>query len=528
MPSRVFGSKRFSLPHQIKPGPGLAGAIHEMRNQVEAAFAQLQNDGPTYLARADWYVDPVAGNDDNSGATSTTAIKTFSELARRWGPGRPLLNPPVRTGNSSTAKVTTIYLMGEAPAEDPFTAALSLGYSTHLVIVGLPGAPLATATIATVTPVTASTNVAASITSSEIADFTPYLGKRCRVTASTTTANVGAIFWIAKAVGANTARISQAGTADVTNAPMSFGNTAGSNVVLTVGDTFVVEELPKLRWGGVGLHAQAGGTVAVTTSSRLGLISIEIAPTDAAGSTRDLVTLVSEGNILSVVKACRFTTQLGHFSGGITPAIGTTGGFDQTASFVNCCFNTALATGMNAKFGSEVLLHSGLSLNGSIAVLVSGTCTMQGHFLSQGGVGTQAPVIVQGTLRVTSMGVCDSPTHGILVGGRKDGLRGQVWAVTGGPAGGGLWGKDNAAYGVATSSGCRFGYTATAPLTLTGTSGDFSLGGANTGRKWDEAAGAGAGAWTAPVTLTWPNLVTNGSLHNVQQDAHALLVEAQV
>ncbi len=39
------------------------------------------------LAQADWYIDPVSGDDRNDGATASTALKTWAEWAERMGVG---------------------------------------------------------------------------------------------------------------------------------------------------------------------------------------------------------------------------------------------------------------------------------------------------------------------------------------------------------------------------------------------------------------------------------------------------------
>jgi hypothetical protein len=60
-----------------------------------ASVSSVVFEVPVYLqswaSQATWYIDPSAGDDNNNGATSTTALKTFSEVARRL----PILTQPV-------------------------------------------------------------------------------------------------------------------------------------------------------------------------------------------------------------------------------------------------------------------------------------------------------------------------------------------------------------------------------------------------------------------------------------------------
>jgi hypothetical protein len=56
-------------------------------------------------AQTAWFVDPVAGSDENTGLTSLTAVKHKAELARRWGTWSPTFNG---------ATVTITYVSADA------------------------------------------------------------------------------------------------------------------------------------------------------------------------------------------------------------------------------------------------------------------------------------------------------------------------------------------------------------------------------------------------------------------------------
>jgi hypothetical protein len=72
------------------------------------AMMALAGESPNVpaLDQPVWFIDPVNGNNNNDGSTAGTALKTLTELSRRWGKGNTLspqngsvLSPPTVTVN---------------------------------------------------------------------------------------------------------------------------------------------------------------------------------------------------------------------------------------------------------------------------------------------------------------------------------------------------------------------------------------------------------------------------------------------
>jgi hypothetical protein len=96
---------------------------------------------PDPLLQSLWFVDPIRGDDNNSGATKTDALKTLTQIVVRWGSRSPYLANP-----------TTIYILGDIPTTDGWAGMCPVfGPGASLVFQGQLGIPLATVTIGTYT-----------------------------------------------------------------------------------------------------------------------------------------------------------------------------------------------------------------------------------------------------------------------------------------------------------------------------------------------------------------------------------------
>jgi len=81
-------------------------------------------DESAWTGQTTWFVDPSGGSDDNSGLTSGTALQTFAELQRRWGP-RPRFTSTV-----------TVTLLGDSA--EPAVLRADLANGAELELVGSP------------------------------------------------------------------------------------------------------------------------------------------------------------------------------------------------------------------------------------------------------------------------------------------------------------------------------------------------------------------------------------------------------
>jgi len=189
--------------------------------------AAVNNANPWAL-QATWYVDPVSGDDENSGATSGAPLQTFLEFTRRV--------------QGATIGNTTVYLLSagaELRGEVAFKET-----TDSLTIDGQSAATtLLTSVVNTHTVASSTTNEWYLLTISGVTDMTPYLSKRVRVTSGP---RLDAICWIGKenpdGAGLSVTRIS---------APV-IGD-ANTPVVLQPGDEIVIEDLVSigtinLRW----------------------------------------------------------------------------------------------------------------------------------------------------------------------------------------------------------------------------------------------------------------------------------------
>ncbi len=118
----------------------------------------------SWQTQATWYIDPAAGDDENDGATTTTALATWAEFTRRL---------------EAISLVTTVTILSNI-AEPLLGQFRGLNTTATLSIVGNPTI-LATATGTTFAdPVRSGAQSPGTMTAGNIADFTPYLGKILR------------------------------------------------------------------------------------------------------------------------------------------------------------------------------------------------------------------------------------------------------------------------------------------------------------------------------------------------------------
>jgi hypothetical protein len=172
-----------------------------------------------YWTQSAWFIDPIGGNDMADGATAATALSTLAELSRRIGDGRLMQS-------------TTVTLLSDVPNADVFAFWGEIGgVQSRLTIVGTPtllAGPVAITSVVNQVVGTARQKVVVTGF-----DWTPYVGKRCRVVTSSAGTPIGTRFWVEK-VGATTDEA-------FTSRP-HFGGTPGVRN-LVAGDEFVVEEL---------------------------------------------------------------------------------------------------------------------------------------------------------------------------------------------------------------------------------------------------------------------------------------------
>jgi len=175
--------------------------------------------------QSDWYVDDISGSDEFSGSDPSAALKTFSELRRRTWKYQP-------------AQPTVVHIMSDMAEDLLLSIASSTAASFTLDGSGYSVA-LHSGTISTFTNRNSSTPEWSLLTDIGVADWTPYRGRRIRLTSGS---NTGAVAGIMKenpgGLGNNVARVG----------PFASGTTATHTEVFPIAtDQYVIENLIAVR-----------------------------------------------------------------------------------------------------------------------------------------------------------------------------------------------------------------------------------------------------------------------------------------
>lgn len=183
-----------------------------------------------------WYIDPTLGNDENNGLTSGTALKTYAELIRRWGPKPDIIQS------------TNIYFLGNMPTSDPIF--LSEVAAPNNILFNGKLTALATGTL---TSYAAQVN---NVSLVQIGDaglvstgFAPYVGKRLRFTSG---AASGMYVWIQRDDG----YITDGYKASVLTPSNLFGFANAAP-----GDTYVIEDLSQVTISNISAKGTDDSTI---------------------------------------------------------------------------------------------------------------------------------------------------------------------------------------------------------------------------------------------------------------------------
>jgi len=149
-----------------------------------------------WLRQPTWFIDPIAGNDRNTGLDSGHAIKTFAELARRWG----------RIGTCKFDQATTVTVTSSPPVGDIFDSIIAFGESGSLKIVGTPTI-VASSSFTNVGNINRATPLMQTVTDTAVlgGSWTPYVGTHM-IRNTTAGPRLGATAWVAFDLGSQTCR----------------------------------------------------------------------------------------------------------------------------------------------------------------------------------------------------------------------------------------------------------------------------------------------------------------------------------
>ena len=193
--------------------------------------------GEPYISQADWYIDPVAG-DDTAAGTIGAPLKTLTEWASRMG--------------QSTIQITmNVHVLSDLAADDMPMGPINVGVGGVLTIEATP-IVVQSSTFSAVTTANPATNTPWSATAAAVNwGAVIEAGQRIRMTAG---ASADAIAWPMFDHGGGVSDFSWPMTADPTLGP--YGQ---SQETLTA-NTFDVEQLVKLTNFSLWVYVVAGAT----------------------------------------------------------------------------------------------------------------------------------------------------------------------------------------------------------------------------------------------------------------------------
>lgn len=212
---------------------------------------------PPWLLRSTWYVDPAGASDDeNDGATAGTALKTMRELRRRFGP-YPMFNPPLAGDGASYLIV--VHLLSSMADDDYLDLDWNLPRDVTMWIRGTSTTVRSSlGGLTAVTPIDSGNpqpggGTPLSVTDATVVSWAADVGKRFRILETSPGANDGGFCWVAKDIGANSARMSPFVLNNIVTAPDTISPQTWSgfwgNTPPPLARSYVIEDLPTLNIG---------------------------------------------------------------------------------------------------------------------------------------------------------------------------------------------------------------------------------------------------------------------------------------
>lgn len=478
----VANGAAFTVDNITVEATALGGATRWVRKLTYNAIWRLGRDN--------WYIDPVAGNDENTGLTPATALKTCLELWRRWGSQNL-----VKQSGASPNFAVNIHLLGDIVSPDSLILDCVLDDLTEIAVVATPTTIIASPAGATaMTPQSTATNTPWSLTDAVTAG-TITVGARLRWTAG---AAAGGTAWAAKNLGGNSWRFSQP---QKSNIPTFSAFPTPVNPAAN--DAYVVERLTHVAIGYFNITQQ---NVADNFFTLVSLSDIQI----TAGIGGQQINWASNDIVdtIYVFDQCQFANSI----------------IVRGLYFSNCGFLSG------SDFRDLIWLTGGLMTGAQLyAWQGGGNGTLSGSPLIQGTFG----LVAGNSSIIGDVGIFDTVAGvggigaGLVVGpfGAGGGTTAQGAVLINGTAGS-IWGAGNAGVGIHVRSGNRavIGQSALSIPTITGALGDFRLGETGQERSFVDATGV----YSPVIAPTWANYVNPAQFahnaHNVGQACHLVVL----
>jgi hypothetical protein len=227
-----------------KTSPLVPDGITVVAAPTAGNWVRLELPNLTWQLQANWYIDETVGDDENTGASSIVPLQTWAEYSRRVGEG------PLTISHTVTLLSTLNQDLVVRTRMDDET--------NTITIVGVRSAPIYSGSFTGVTNQNAAANQELQLTDAALPVSWTASGLVDKLCVLTSGPNAGAAGWIAKDMGANTAR-----------ATKFFNQGANTYVEPAVGETFEVVDLGLVVGALFGIE---GGNV------RCSLQDLRIAP----------------------------------------------------------------------------------------------------------------------------------------------------------------------------------------------------------------------------------------------------------
>jgi hypothetical protein len=247
---------------------------------------RLNQPHPSWRLQATWVIDPVSGNDENTGVDSGHAIKTCAERQRRVGV------------EYRAPQATTITYLSSPPTADVEQFFTSVGFNSNLTVQGT-RTVVATGTLTGFTPRNRATQTKNVIADTGLSGgFAAHVHRFMKITGG---ARAGTEWDIARDLGGGSAEITTPGTTSLT------GDGAFTRSTPQAGDTYEIVTVPALQcaswnfFSGSPQPLSSGFNKVIIQDLELNFGS------EFTGTTTDNASTLG-GNAYTTMKTCRVDT----------------------------------------------------------------------------------------------------------------------------------------------------------------------------------------------------------------------------
>jgi hypothetical protein len=359
---------RFPVPVAPATYIDIAKAIAAVYTELEKLLTNqptVASYGVNWLV-ADWYIDGTVGDDANSGVVIGAPLKTGAELLRRLGP------------YAMWPQSVTVHVLANGMIDALVLRGLMMVAGNHLDVIGTPTQVADAGTVTSFSARNHVTPIADQITSTLVADWTPYGFARLRITGGV---NIGGVAWIATAnpagAGLGVARISKPHRSNLTSA-----TTQHQTITPAIGDPIIVEVLPEIPCLTIEVDGPLNqAATAAYYRRQVGVFNVDTRNLEVNTQSAEIPTyLVVQG-----VRCCSVYAYPGNTNKSSLGSIGGSmvysrdGSASSTIQFPNACLVNCLVADCNGKQAMQAFANCiGISiLFQAIGLNVPSICIFQ-------------------------------------------------------------------------------------------------------------------------------------------------------